>query len=141
MQKAPKQLLALDVGDKRIGVALASQLARLAAPYTTLQRSDQTLEDLKQLVEAENIVIVVVGLPRGLAGQETAQTKLTKDFGEQLKAKLNIPVFWQDEAATSIKAETELDTRRKISTKADVDALAATYILEDFLRDNPGEVS
>lgn len=137
MQSPPKQLLALDVGEKRIGVALANTVARLAKPFTTLINSDHIMADLQQLVQAENVQAVIVGLPRGVEGQETAQTRAVRAFGEQIAIYTEVPLFWQDEALTSVKANLELNSRRKASTKADVDALAATYILEDFLKDNP----
>ncbi len=142
MQNAPKQLLALDVGEKRVGIALASTLSRLAKPYTTLVRSDQILNELDKLVKSQNITAVVIGLPRGLEGQETHQTRLTREFADQLKSKIELPLYWQDEAVTSLKAEQELASKkRQTFTKAEVDALAATYILEDFLRDNPKELA
>ena len=81
-------------------------------------------------------VALVVGLPRGLDGQETAQTQTVRDFAAQLREHVAVPMFWQDEALTSQKAEDELSLRKKPFAKGDVDALAATYILDDFLQDN-----
>jgi putative Holliday junction resolvase len=137
MQVKPKATLALDIGEKRIGVALASNMAGLACPLTTLNSSDNFFLDLQQIIEDENVGVIVVGLPRGMEGQETDQTRAVKTFVAQLKSRFNLPFYWQDEAVTSIKARAELDSRHKASVKGDVDALAATYILEDFLKERP----
>lgn len=125
-------LLALDVGEQRIGVALASQPARLASPLTTLANDEQFLNTLRQLIQTHHVGTLVVGLPRGMEGQDTEQTRLTRQFAHRLEG-LGLPVYLQDEAGTSLKAKAELSTKRKPFTKADIDALAATYILEDFM--------
>lgn len=126
-------LLALDVGTVRIGVAVASTIARLPRPLTTLLADDDPIAKIAQLIKQESVVGLVVGRPRNLNGESTAQTAHAEAFAEQLKA-LGLPVFLQDEALTSRKAEAELEARGKMFTKADVDALAAAFILEDFIR-------
>jgi putative holliday junction resolvase len=130
-------LLALDVGERRIGVALASLQARLASPLTTLIRSESTAHDIQQLIDAHQAAAVVVGLPRGLQGQHTAQTIAVEEFKAALEQAVSVPVYWQDEALTSRQAEEELRARGKAYKKEDIDALSATYILEDFMRDHP----
>jgi putative holliday junction resolvase len=132
-----KTILALDVGERRIGVAAANTVARLANPLTTLERTPQTIADIQRLIAAEGASTLVVGLPRGLDGQHTAQTAAVEQFADQLKQAIVIPLVWQDEAVTSRKAEAELQARGKPYQKGDIDALSATYILEDYLRDNP----
>ena len=77
---------------------------------------------------------LVIGLPRGLEGQTTPQTEATQTFGSSLAEQLKLPVNWQDEALTSAQAEAELKARGKPYTKEAIDALSATYILEDYLR-------
>lgn len=136
-------ILALDVGGRRIGVARANMLARLPAPLTTLTNDGQIFDKLKKLVEAENASALVIGLPRGLQGQETEQTKITREFYSKLKEQLDLPLYLQDEAVTSKKAEQELYNSKRGVDKQMVDALAATYILEDFLRrkDSPKGVN
>jgi putative Holliday junction resolvase len=88
-------------------------------------------------VTEQGAVGLVIGLPRGLDGQETAQTRAVREFAEQLKPAVQLPYYWQDEAVTSRQAEEELKSRGKPYQKGDIDALSATYILEDFLRDHP----
>jgi len=137
----PSIILALDVGDRRIGVARASTLARLPSPLMTLERHEGTPDDIKRLIAREGASALVVGLPRGLQGQHTAQTKSVEAFAAMLHNVITVPLHWQDEALTSRKAEAELEARGKPYQKGDIDALSATYILEDFLRDHPSPQS
>jgi putative Holliday junction resolvase len=129
-------ILALDVGAQRIGVARANTIARIASPLVTLTNDSTTFDEITALITSEDVGALVVGLPRGLEGQETAQTQTIRDFVTELKAKTDLPVYFQDEALTSRKAEDELESRGKPFSKGDIDALAATFILEDFLQDN-----
>ena len=129
-------ILALDVGEARIGLALAHMPARLALPYMTLVNGPDITSKLRQVCAQEDVTHLVIGLPRGLNGQDTEQTAKAKSFGERLRRDVGLPITWQDEAVTSIHAEDELRARGKAYNKGDIDALAATYILEDFLREN-----
>lgn len=137
MQLTPSVILALDVGAKRIGVAVSDLRTRLPRPLTTLEASDSTPDDVQELVAKQGAVGVVIGLPRGLDGQETGQTQAVRGFAESLRAAVNLPYYWQDEAVTSVRAEEELVRRGKPFKKGDIDSLSATYILEDFLHDHP----
>jgi putative Holliday junction resolvase len=137
MQTTPNAILALDVGAKRIGVAATDLGARLPRPLTTITAGDDTAHQVQALVAQHGATALVIGLPRGLDGQETAQTQAVRAFAEQLKADVQLPQYWQDEAVTSRQAEEELKSRGKPYQKGDIDALSATYILEDFLRDHP----
>lgn len=134
-------LLALDVGAKRIGVALASAGAFFAKPLTTLEHSDDIFAEISGLAKQHDVTIIVVGYPRGMSGQATVQTKIIETFVDELRTHISLPVEWQDETLTSVKAEEELASRHKdgVYNKADVDALAATYILEDYLTEHPGK--
>jgi putative Holliday junction resolvase len=129
-------ILALDVGDKRVGVARASMIARLPEPLVTLRRGDQFFTELEQIIDQEAVTGIVVGLPRGLNGQITQQTTATESFIADLQRRFDLPTYLQDEALTSKKARAELQSGKSDYKKGDVDALAATYILEDFLADH-----
>lgn len=131
----PNSILALDVGDKRVGVAMASLVARLPRPLTTLENNETFFPALQEIVESENVGAIVVGLPRNLQGEHTAQTKQIERFTKELRQKLSLPIRFQDEALTSKKAEAELDAQGRNYQRGDIDSLAATYILEDFLRE------
>lgn len=127
------KVLALDVGGVRIGVAMADAELKFANPLTTLTNDGTIWEQLAALVQENQVETLVVGLPRSLQGHDTAQTQICRDFAAEASERLKIAVELQDEATTSVKAEQELRSRGKPYEKADIDALAATYILEDYL--------
>lgn len=129
------KVAALDVGERRIGVAIASYIARIAAPHDTIDRSTTDAHEyIKQLIESESVDTLVVGLPRGLDGQETDQTRLIREFARELSDQINIPIVLQDEAVTSAQAEDRLKRRGKPYSKGEIDAEAAAIILEDYLK-------
>ncbi len=137
MAPAIHKFVALDIGNVRIGVAIASSVARLAHPYDTVLNDEKIWDYLEELCVKEQVQTIIVGLPRGLDGQDTGQTKIVRKFAENLGQKTQKDIYLQDEALTSLKAEQELAITGKKFNKGTIDALAATYILEDFLRDNP----
>ena len=129
-------IIALDVGERRIGVALASLQARLSAPFVTIDRKKtiDALKEIENIVKKHHVQTVVVGLPRGLEGQETDQTRLVRAFAVSLESILqDIPVELIDEAVTSAEAEARLQSRGKPYDKGDIDAEAAAIILQDYL--------
>jgi putative Holliday junction resolvase len=125
--------IGLDVGEKRIGVAKAHHSVRLASPLTVVEHGPDVWSDLQSLCQENQVSQIVVGLPRGLDGQSTAQTQYVERFVEELKSRIGLTVHLQDEAVTSKQAEAELEARKKPYNKGDIDALAATYILQDYL--------
>ena len=133
-------ILALDVGDRRIGVALASLEAKIASPLLTIDRLDtpEVFAKIIELIDQHQVESVVVGLPRGMEGQETAQTASTRQFAKDLEQAIACKVYLQDEAATSLAAEDELKANNKPYQKGDIDKLAAAYILDDWLQTNQG---
>ena len=124
---------ALDVGEVRIGVALTPKGVRIAQPYGVIANDDSVMQSIRKLIDQEQITALAIGLPRGLQGQETDQTRYVRDFVQRLQGYIDTPIELQDEALTSHKAEEELAARGKKFEKGDIDALAACYILEDFL--------
>lgn len=126
-------ILALDVGDVRIGVARANTIAKIAEPLVTIEMNDTAAERVAELTKEQQADCVVVGLPRNMAGDETAQTEKVRAFVAKLEDALDIPVKLQDESLTSVKAEEILEARKSGYNKGDVDALAAALILEDYL--------
>lgn len=141
MIKEYETLLALDVGERRIGVAKAHLQAAFPGPLCTLENPTAFIQDILALCESEKAAALIIGMPRGLSGQDTAQTEFVKRFGAELERQLDIPVYWIDEALTSAKAEEELRGRGQPYAKGDVDALAATYILEDFITSHKGKIA
>jgi len=126
-------ILAIDVGEVRIGVARADKIAGLATPLTTLRNDDEVFDKIANLCQENNVDTVIVGLPRNLDGQDTPQTSYTRSFADAMQIKTGFKVIFQDEAVTSKQAVSELISRGKAYVKEDIDALAAAYILEDYL--------
>lgn len=125
-----KKFLGIDYGSKRVGLALGNDQARLASPLAIIPNDAKLLDELKQIVQQEGIDTLVVGLPRGLDGQETAQTWTVRRFANKLMELLNIKVIFQDEAMTTQVAEKRSN---KPKSEQPVDAEAAAIILQDYL--------
>lgn len=126
-------LLALDVGERRIGVARADSIGRIAAPLTTITVDGTELVVLQRLLLENNVTGLVVGLPRNMSGEPTQQTALVEQFAQNRLRAFDLPIAFQDESLTSVAAERELQKRKKPYQKGDVDALAATFILQDYM--------
>ena len=140
------RVLGLDLGQRRIGVAISDATATLARPLKTIERSasdEQAVEALRELVEATNaeagsdeaIGRLVVGLPTRLDGSPNDQTALARKMVALLSARLAIPIVLQDERLSSHEAEERLSLREKDwrKRKARLDAAAAAVILQDYL--------
>lgn len=123
--------LALDVGTKRIGVAVASTSLRIAVPATTVEVDGNEIDVIKKLIRRDSIDTVVIGYPRNQAGEATAQTEHAVAFAEKLKDTVRIE--FQDESLTSVMAEERLKASGKAYEKGDIDAQAAAIILQDYL--------
>jgi len=127
-----KSFLALDVGEKRIGIAISDDMVRIAVALETLDVDGTELEKIARLVIDEHVDTVVVGYPRNQSGEATAQTEYVERFARQLQDIAPKLVF-QDESLTSVLAEQQLKKYGRPYTKGDIDAQAAVLILTDFL--------
>ena len=127
-----KSFLALDVGEKRIGVAISDDMVRIAVPLETLDVDGSEIEQIARLVIDERVDTVVVGYPRNQSGEATAQTEYVETFARRLEDIAPKLVF-QDESLTSVLAEQQLKKYGRPYTKGDIDAQAAVLILTDFL--------
>ena len=126
-------VLALDVGGRRIGMAVGDTEVKVPRILPTLEASDNLFEQLTDIVTYEGIDTIVIGYPRNLAGEKTEQTTITETFAEEVRKHIDVPVSFQDESLTSIRAEEILQLRGKPYQKADIDAEAAAIILQDYL--------
>lgn len=124
-------ILAIDYGLARVGLALGDAQAGVVSSRQTLANDDQLLDEISTICADNHVAKILLGLPRGLDGQETQQTQVSRDFAITLNA-LNIPVELRDEAGTSELAKERLG---KNSAKADVDAESAAIILEEYLHE------
>lgn len=124
--------LALDVGEKRIGVAVGDSGVRIAVPFDTIDVDGQEIERVARLVIDENIDTVVIGYPRNQSGEPTAQTAYVEAFAARL-TDIAPEIVFQDESLTSVLAEQQLQSYKKPYAKADIDAQAAAIILQDYI--------
>ena len=128
------KILALDVGEKRIGVARADSSTRIAVPVGFVEVDGTEWEKLMQLSRLHSTSYFVVGLPRSNEGNETAQSVYVRNFAKILVERIpGAKVRFQDESLTSVEAEQRLRSRRKTYGKGEIDAEAAAIILQDFL--------
>lgn len=127
-----KQILALDIGERRIGVARGDTMVRIAVPLVTVIVDGTELEQIRKLIASEQADIVVVGYPRNQSGEPTAQTAYVESVAGQLAGDVAEMVY-QDESLTSVIAEQRLMARGRPYQKGDIDAEAAAVILQDYL--------
>lgn len=125
-------VVALDVGDKRIGVAHAETSLRLPVPYTTIDVDGLELNRLREVVAEFEPKVIVVGFPRNQQGEATQQTQKVKDFSQKLE-QFGKEIVFQDESLTSVLALEQLQASGRPFSKPDIDAQAAAIILGDYL--------
>ncbi len=135
---AKRNIIGLDIGDKRIGVSLADSIGRIAMPLTTLIVDGTEVVKLQTILLEHEIDQLVVGLPRNQAGEQTAQSDKVRQFTEAKLKAFDLPIKYQDESVTSVLAESQLASSKKPYSKADIDARAAALILQDYLEDLNG---
>jgi len=133
--------LGLDVGDRRIGLAISDPNGRIAVPLRTLHRTaqDSAFDAIAALVAEEDVEAVVVGLPLSLDGSTGPQAESVQEFVRQLLPAINVPVTLWDERLSTVQAEQMLRRDRPASRKgkAEQDALAAAIILQGYLDSRP----
>jgi putative Holliday junction resolvase len=128
--------LGLDPGDARIGVARSDPTGFLATPVETVRRGKGDLARIARLVRDEEVMEVVVGLPRSLSGGEGPAAAKVREFAGRLAARISpVPVRLQDERLTTVSAEAMLRDRGKkgAERRAVVDQAAAVLILQHAL--------
>ena len=135
-------MLALDVGGKRIGMAVSDELRLLARGLETLSRKSKRvdLERITEIAKELEVAEIVVGHPLRIGGEASAQTGKVTAFADQLRAHCGLPVRLWDERLTSVAAEELLAKRtvkRHIADRKSgaVDRIAAVLILQSYLDD------
>ena len=128
-------LVCLDVGEKRIGVAVADSLIRIAVPYDTVEVDGDEIKSIYKILLTQNADILVIGYPRNQSGEPTNQTKFVEDFAAKIDD-FSGKIVFQDESLTSVLAEQRLAAHNKPYRKGDIDAMAASIILNDYLEAN-----
>lgn len=129
------RLLGLDIGGKRIGVAISDEMGLIASPVAMVPRGPQSGRQIRDHAERLGAVGLVIGLPVGLSGREGPQAAEVRAFVEEISPEIGLPVEWWDERLTTTIAEKSLiaSGTRRDKRKQQVDAAAAAVILQGYL--------
>jgi putative Holliday junction resolvase len=134
------RIMALDVGDSRIGVAMSDPLRILASPHSTITRNKHSSKLLLELCRSEQVQVIVIGLPINMQGQIDSQAQKTIEFKEKLadaarNQNLSLEFVMWDERLTSVSAERMIQGSklRDKNRRALLDQVSATLILESYM--------
>jgi putative Holliday junction resolvase len=127
--------LSIDYGNKITGLAICDQTETIVSPLAAFPTSNTIIGKIIEIVRAENVEALVLGLPLNMDDSVGPQAKKVQAFAEQIKKQIDTPVFFQDERLSTFAAEgkmIDMDLTRK-GKKRRIDALAAAEILQAFL--------
>ncbi|MFC1870210.1 Holliday junction resolvase RuvX [Chloroflexota bacterium] len=134
--------MGLDIGDKRIGVALSDPQGILASPFTIIERRDEAADvaAITGIIDQNQVNRVIVGLPLSMDGGLGQQAKKIEDFAQKLRHQTKAPVEFRDERLTTVWAKyLRRDAGiKKTRTKVRYDAAAAALILQGYLDEGRG---
>ena len=130
-----ERLMGLDVGSRRVGVAISDELGIVASPVGFVQPGPNDRAEFAKLVRANGITRLIVGIPKNMAGKEGPQAKEVRAYAEALAADLELPLTYWDERFTTIIAERNLISggRSRQQRRTEIDAAAAAVMLQGYL--------
>jgi putative holliday junction resolvase len=127
--------LAIDYGNKKTGLAICDPTETFVSPFVSLATSGELIAKIIEIINAENVEAIVLGLPLNMDDSVGPQAKKVQEFAQQIKKKIDKPIFFQDERLSTFAAKEKMIpmelTRKK--KKGRIDALAAAEILQAFL--------
>ena len=130
------RLLAIDYGARRVGLALSDPLKMIASPYRTIINNNNTIliEEIETIIAAEDVELTIIGLPLGMAGQKTEQTKKVEEFVDKLTDR-GVIIEYEDERWSSVAAKRSMKEQNIKSgyNKDLVDQTAAAIFLQQYL--------
>ena len=131
------RILALDVGDRRIGISMTDPMQIIASPFSVIDRkvSKNVYNEITDIVKNYSIETIVVGMPITLKGKNSHQTNAVKEFIDELSRKTSTNIETIDERLSSVSAQKEL-VKKGVKTghnKGEIDKTAATLILQEYL--------
>ena len=130
------RLLAIDYGARRVGLALSDPLKMIASPYRTIinKGNSNLIVEIERIIAAEDVEQIIIGLPHGMAGQITEQTKKVEEFADKLTAR-GIAIEYEDERWSSVAAKRSMKEQNIKSgyNKELVDQTAAAIFLQQYL--------
>ena len=127
--------LGLDVGDRRIGLALSDPTGFLASPFGFVERGPSDLEDIVRIAEENEVAEIVVGLPLSMSGDSGVQAGKVRAFIRDLRSQTDLPIKTVDERLSTVQAQGMLQQsgRRRRGDRGQLDAAAAAVILQAYL--------
>jgi putative Holliday junction resolvase len=139
------RVLALDIGERRIGVAAGDIEGGIATPLSTITRrtNEQAIAAIQRMVAEQRAEMVVIGLPISFDGQLHSQGRAVQQFAERLRGRLAVPIAYSDETLSTVRAEDALRAAgvRPERIRERIDAAAAAVILQEYLDRQPGAAS
>lgn len=140
MSVTPGRVMAIDYGTKRLGIAISDELRMLASARGIVENNPKMIDQLIGKALAEQVRMVILGLPKSLKNEDSEMTTKVRSFGEKLKARLdveNIGFEWRDERLTSLMANANIAMsglgKKKKENKALRDEEAARILLQEYL--------
>ncbi len=130
-----ERLLGLDIGGRRIGVAISDEMGMIASPVAMIERGSDVAAELRALAARYGATRLIAGLPVGMSGREGPQAEEVRTYTDALAADVGLPLeYWDERLSTSI-AEKHLiaSGTRRTKRKQQVDAVAAAVILQGYL--------
>jgi putative holliday junction resolvase len=131
----PGRRIGLDVGGRRVGVAISDELGLVASPLQTVDLKRGGIDELLRLIEQHQPSEIVVGMPTGMSGREGPQAKAVREFAAKLAERVSSPIYFWDERLTSFAAEQSLieSGHGRERRKQLIDAVAAALMLQGYL--------
>ncbi len=127
--------MAIDFGEKRIGIALTDPLRIFARPFVVVFNTEKKFEEINKIIREEQVGEIILGLPQNLQGEDTKKTLEVRDFKEELSQHVSIPIKFWDESYTTADANKLLISQGysiKDARKV-IDKVAASFILKHYL--------
>lgn len=135
-----ERLLGLDIGTRRVGVAVSDELGIVATPVGFVQPGPDDRAAFRELVARYNVEALVVGIPRTMSGKEGPQAADVRKYANALARDLDLPIHYWDERLTSVIAERSLISggRSRAQRRVEIDAAAAAVMLQGYLDHEAG---
>lgn len=128
-----RKILALDLGQKKIGLAIGSSFGLSSTPLMVLENNPDLLPKLSKVITDNQIDLIIIGRPRNIDGSNTDQTVKIIAMGKELMEKLKIKNYLFEDEFLSSKRANEIISQSKKYRASDEDMVAASLILDDYL--------
>ena len=127
------RVLALDIGERRVGVAISDPSGSVASPLQVIDTPERLGDSVAGLIDEYNVGLLVVGLPLTLRGEEGPQARRVRQVAERVAERANVPLVYQDERLSSAEANRVMSGYSARRRRGSVDKVAAAIFLQSFL--------